>query len=271
MEPENLRPDGLARLIAALVVDGMTTAELTSRTGLHRDTIRARLKLVGITAEDRALPWHHPHYIGLDPTTGLYWHKPFTGDEPEPILADHRTAAADWDKPLDSEPDREHARRDAEWAAMHDQWSRARYTKQMGVALALVDPYWDRLMAAWDERRTAFRQLTNAPDGYWTATVSRCVAAHHELEAAADAWDTMWDGINEIGKSCHLDRLQEAGLALNHAEIAAANRLQVKHQAWIHTDGSGAARRAVDRDIAAERRHIADVSSLISAGKAGHE
>lgn len=211
------------RLVAEAWAAGCTNvAELARTAGVSRDTIYADLTAAGIDYQHRppkeptmssttiatGAAWHHPHFIAEQryAQSVRYTFRPFTGDEPEPVIPDHVSAL------LHVEQD--HQAPDAPWQAYgpiadevhvaNTLWRAARYHRAVaGWAQTAVPVYqaYRRAIAAAD---AAYAALDETPDGQWRTALLRLVDARttaldaaRRLDAASDELDALDEDVPE--------------------------------------------------------------------------
>lgn len=171
--------------------------------------------------------WRHPHLTSVTLRTGLdgsaipgtyeYTVKPFTGDEPEPVIPQ------EWDTKAAGESDWHlHSWRRQEILPVREKWVRARYLRLVKALYQPGSPD-DRLLArtfeefqpeyyrrhgfdhpgtragdAWmtyaaarDELREAYQAMKTQSDDYWSAGLGRIVDATQDAENAAGEFDNI--------------------------------------------------------------------------------
>lgn len=141
--------------------------------------------------------WHHPHYLGEQPTQcGLeYSFRPFTGSEPEPAVPEaalQELMYVEQDDGAPGAPRRLYRRMEDEVRAANTLWAEARYIAQVTDALRRAWPTLQEYRRAKAALDATYAALDDTEDSKWRSALLRLVDARRNATAAAEQVD--WHG-----------------------------------------------------------------------------
>ncbi len=206
-----------------------------------------------------AADWHHPHYIGEDDHWGVrrIKFKPFTGDEPEPVMPDGIDAAFDRG---DRAARAEFSRIASEVEAARIMWVLAQHKRSVLAVIDEAQPALQRSRATRYQVNNLFASLAETADNNWRSTIMRLMQAREDALDAARVLDEYTYRLDQISDWVYVQRAAERADSEYSIAAAAGYDMVGWDTAW--DDGEGSLENKLRKAYAEQDRQIRAIADL---------